>query len=66
MGEILFGTASWTDPTPIKSRRFYPPQAKIAEDRLRYYATQFNMVERQLLLRDAGAGNQRTLGETHT
>jgi uncharacterized protein YecE (DUF72 family) len=45
LGEILIGTASWTDPTLIKSGRFYPPRARTAEDRLRYYATQFNMVE---------------------
>ena len=45
MGEILFGTASWTDPTLIKCGRFYPPGANTAEARLRYYSTQFPMVE---------------------
>jgi uncharacterized protein YecE (DUF72 family) len=44
-GEILVGTASWTDPTLIASQRFYPPQANSAEARLRYYATQFPLVE---------------------
>ncbi|WP_326540481.1 DUF72 domain-containing protein [Pseudorhodoferax sp.] len=42
---ILVGTASWTDKTLIACGRFYPPQAKTAEARLRYYATQFPMVE---------------------
>jgi len=45
MGEILVGTASWTDPTLIASGRFYPPQAKTAEARLRYYASRFPLVE---------------------
>lgn len=41
----LVGTASWTDRTLIACGRFYPPQAKTAEARLRYYATQFPVVE---------------------
>ncbi len=45
MGEVLVGTASWTDPTLIASGRFYPPQAKTAEARLRYYASRFPLVE---------------------
>lgn len=45
MGEILVGTASWTDATLIESGRFYPPQAKTPEARLRYYASQFPLVE---------------------
>jgi uncharacterized protein YecE (DUF72 family) len=45
MGRILVGTASWTDKTLIESGRFYPPAAKSAEARLRYYATQFPLVE---------------------
>lgn len=43
--EYLVGTASWTDPTLIKSNTFYPPSAKTAEDRLKFYAQQFNTVE---------------------
>ena len=39
------GTASWTDPTLISSGAFYPPDAKTAEDRLRFYAEQFDTVE---------------------
>jgi len=42
---ILIGSASWTDKTLIACGRFYPPEAKSAEARLRYYATQFPIVE---------------------
>ncbi len=45
MGEILVGTASWTDKTLIESGRFYPREANSAEARLRYYASQFPLVE---------------------
>jgi uncharacterized protein YecE (DUF72 family) len=45
MAEILVGTASWTDKTLIESGRFYPRGAASAEARLRYYATQFPLVE---------------------
>jgi uncharacterized protein YecE (DUF72 family) len=42
---ILVGTASWTDATLIKSGRFYPAEAKTPEQRLRFYANQFPVVE---------------------
>jgi uncharacterized protein YecE (DUF72 family) len=42
---ILVGSCSWTDPTLIASGRFYPPGVSSAEDRLRYYAQQFPIVE---------------------
>ncbi len=42
---ILVGTTSWTDPTLIESGRFYPPEVHTAEERLRYYASQFPIVE---------------------
>src|SRR5690349_8801530 len=45
MARILVGTSSWTDKTLIESGRFYPPAAKTPEDRLRYYASQFPIVE---------------------
>jgi uncharacterized protein YecE (DUF72 family) len=45
VGDILIGTASWTDRTLIESGRFYPREARSAEARLRYYATQFPLVE---------------------
>ena len=42
--EVRIGTASWTDPTTLRSG-FYPPGTSSAEDRLRYYASQFPVVE---------------------
>ena len=44
MGQIQVGTASWTDKTLIASG-WYPPDANTAEKRLRFYATQFPLVE---------------------
>src|SRR5918996_4279065 len=44
MGRILVGTASWTDKSLIKSG-WYPPDATSAEARLKYYASQFPLVE---------------------
>src|SRR3982750_27826 len=45
MSPILVGTSSWTDKTLIASGKFYPASAKTPEDRLRYYASQFPIVE---------------------
>ena len=42
---ILVGTASWTDKTLIESGKFYPPEARSPEARLRFYAKQFPFVE---------------------
>jgi uncharacterized protein YecE (DUF72 family) len=42
---ILVGTASWSDKSLVDSGKFYPADARSAEDRLRYYAAQFPMVE---------------------
>ena len=44
-GDVRFGTASWTDPTMTAPGVFYPDDARTAEDRLRYYASQFPVVE---------------------
>ncbi len=44
-GEVRAGTASWTDPTMTAKGVFYPNGATSAEDRLRYYAEQFSVVE---------------------
>jgi uncharacterized protein YecE (DUF72 family) len=44
-GAARFGTASWTDPTMTVPGVFYPSGLKTAEDRLRFYASQFSMVE---------------------
>ena len=43
--EVRVGTASWTDPTIVKGGVFYPRGTSSAEDRLRYYASQFPVVE---------------------
>jgi uncharacterized protein YecE (DUF72 family) len=44
-GKVLVGISSWTEPTLVKEGTFYPPEAKSAEERLRFYATQFPVVE---------------------
>ena len=44
-GSIRVGTASWTDPTLTKPGVFYPRGATTPEDRLRYYASHFSLVE---------------------
>ena len=45
MNRILVGSSSWTDKTLIESGRFYPATATTPEDRLRFYASQFPIVE---------------------
>jgi len=45
LDRIRVGTCGWTDPTLIKAETFYPPGATSAEDRLRFYASQFPIVE---------------------
>ena len=42
---VRIGTASWTDKTLLACGRFYPKSATSAEARLRYYASQFPLVE---------------------
>jgi uncharacterized protein YecE (DUF72 family) len=44
VGEILVGTASWTDRTLLDSG-WYPPEADTPDKRLRFYARQFPLVE---------------------
>jgi uncharacterized protein YecE (DUF72 family) len=44
MGDILIGTASWTDKSLLGSG-WYPKGADSAEERLRFYASQFPLVE---------------------
>jgi uncharacterized protein YecE (DUF72 family) len=44
MGQIRVGTAGWTDKSLIDSG-WYPPGAGNPEQRLRYYASQFPLVE---------------------
>lgn len=42
---VRVGSCSWTDPTLIACKRFYPPGCSTAEARLRYYASRLPMVE---------------------
>jgi uncharacterized protein YecE (DUF72 family) len=44
-GEVLVGISSWTEPTLIKRGNFYPKGVSTAEERLKFYATQFPIVE---------------------
>jgi uncharacterized protein YecE (DUF72 family) len=44
MGDILIGTASWTDKSLLTSG-WYPKNSMTAEERLRFYAEQFPLVE---------------------
>jgi uncharacterized protein YecE (DUF72 family) len=44
MGQIMVGTASWTDKTLVASG-WYPSEANTPEKRLRFYAGQFPLVE---------------------
>jgi uncharacterized protein YecE (DUF72 family) len=44
MGRSRVGISAWTEPTLVKSG-WYPPDASSAEDRLRYYASKFPIVE---------------------
>lgn len=44
MAKIRVGISSWTEPTLIKSG-WYPPDANTAEERLRYYASKFDIAE---------------------
>ena len=45
MDNIRIGTASWTDKSLVDSGKFYPSAVTSAEDRLRFYASQFPLVE---------------------
>ena len=44
VGNVYYGTSSWTDPTLLKSD-FYPSDVKQPEARLRFYAERFPLVE---------------------
>jgi len=43
--EFRVGTASWTDPTVVIQTCFIRLPVRGAEERLRFYAEQFNTVE---------------------
>ena len=44
-GKLSIGISSWTEPTLIKEGNFYPKGVSSAEDRLKFYASQFPIVE---------------------
>jgi uncharacterized protein YecE (DUF72 family) len=44
VAQLRLGTATWTDKTLLESG-WYPADATTPEDRLRYYASQFDVVE---------------------
>jgi uncharacterized protein YecE (DUF72 family) len=45
VGNVRVGTCGWADPGLIRSKRFYPPKARSAADRLAFYASKFSLVE---------------------
>ena len=45
VGNVYWGTASWTDKTLLDSKRFYPPDVDTPAERLRYYSERFPLVE---------------------
>ncbi len=44
-GDVLVGISSWTEPTLVRESDFYPKGVTSAEERLKYYAMQFPIVE---------------------
>jgi uncharacterized protein YecE (DUF72 family) len=44
-GVVRTGTCSWADQTLVKDSDWYPARTRSAADRLRFYATQFPLVE---------------------
>jgi uncharacterized protein YecE (DUF72 family) len=42
---VLTGSCSWTDPTLVRESDWYPRKTMSAEERLRYYASQFPVAE---------------------
>jgi uncharacterized protein YecE (DUF72 family) len=44
-GRILVGTCSWTDKTLVEDTDWYPRKSMTAEERLKYYAGRFPIVE---------------------
>lgn len=45
MSEVRVGICSWADPALIEDGSFYPRKSMRAEDRLRFYASVFDVVE---------------------
>jgi uncharacterized protein YecE (DUF72 family) len=64
LGDIRVGTASWTDKTLVDCQRFYPEEAKSAEERLRL-CDRFATVEVDSLVLGPSARNCQALGGTY-
>jgi uncharacterized protein YecE (DUF72 family) len=45
VGSVAAGTAGWTDPSLVQLGKFYPPGTSKPEERLKFYASHFSMVE---------------------
>ncbi len=45
VSNVRMGSAGWTDPTLIKSGSFYPRLSQSPEERLKFYAERFRLVE---------------------
>jgi uncharacterized protein YecE (DUF72 family) len=45
VGGVRVGITAWTEKTLIEESNFYPPEANTPEERLRFYASQFPVVE---------------------
>lgn len=45
MVKLLLGLCSWADKELVDTKQFYPADVKSSEERLRYYATQYPLVE---------------------
>jgi len=69
VGNVYYGTSSWTDPTLLKSKDFYPADVKKPEERLRFYSKRFPLVEVDATFyalpseRNAGLWAERTPNE---
>src|SRR5438094_9166918 len=44
-GKLSIGISSWTEPTLVKEGNFYPKGVSSAEERLKFYASRFPIVE---------------------
>jgi uncharacterized protein YecE (DUF72 family) len=44
-GTVLVGISAWTEPTLVKAGTFYPKKTMTAEERLKFYSSQFPVAE---------------------
>ena len=59
--KVLVGTCSWTDPTLLESGWYPADVAKKPDERLRYYAERFALVENEHRINQAVRGIKRAL-----